>query len=162
MVGNGIRNGLASSCVQLGGFTVRPTGCLALAGMALVAMAHGGSGRMLREGLGLSDRRSGMGGCPFMDPTKTCGPPATDGTRPFCRASARRAWPNWQVLYYKAKVGCLLARFWCDNISVLDRTVEDLGQSKTAQSDSGASSDRKSTRLNSSHLGISYAVFCLQ
>src|SRR5205814_9283482 len=25
---------------------------------------------------------------------------------------------------------------------------------------SGASSDRKSTRLNSSHLGISYAVFC--
>jgi hypothetical protein len=113
---------------------------LALAGMALVAMAHGGSGRMLREGLGLSDRRSGMGGCPFMDPTKTCGPPATDGTRPFCRASARRAWPNWQVLYYKAKVGCLLARFWCDNISVLDRTVEDLGQSKTAQSDSGASS----------------------
>src|ERR1039458_5469925 len=43
-------------------------------------------------------------------------------------------------LYYKAKVGCLPARFWCDNISVLDRTVEDLGQSKTAQSDSGASS----------------------
>src|SRR5437899_5019806 len=27
---------------------------------------------------------------------------------------------------------------------------------------STASSDRKSTRLNSSHLGISYAVFCLK
>src|SRR5258705_1509731 len=26
----------------------------------------------------------------------------------------------------------------------------------------GATSDRKSTRLNSSHLGISYAVFCLK
>src|SRR5262245_63990554 len=26
----------------------------------------------------------------------------------------------------------------------------------------GLSSDRKSTRLNSSHLGISYAVFCLK
>src|SRR5437899_4246163 len=27
---------------------------------------------------------------------------------------------------------------------------------------SGAARDRKSTRLNSSHLGISYAVFCLK
>src|SRR5262245_64962966 len=27
---------------------------------------------------------------------------------------------------------------------------------------SGATGDRKSTRLNSSHLGISYAVFCLK
>src|SRR5205814_9069880 len=27
---------------------------------------------------------------------------------------------------------------------------------------SGASKDRQSTRLNSSHLGISYAVFCLK
>src|ERR1035441_8823371 len=29
-------------------------------------------------------------------------------------------------------------------------------------SGSGAVTDRKSTRLNSSHLGISYAVFCLK
>src|ERR1035438_3090170 len=34
-----------------------------------------------------------------------------------------------------------------------------LSQSVCAESDSP--SDRKSTRLNSSHLGISYAVFCL-
>src|SRR5258705_2938588 len=30
------------------------------------------------------------------------------------------------------------------------------------RTDSERGSDRKSTRLNSSHLGISYAVFCLQ
>src|SRR5262245_64823633 len=31
-----------------------------------------------------------------------------------------------------------------------------------AASDRGREQDRKSTRLNSSHLGISYAVFCLK
>src|SRR5437899_4601945 len=31
-----------------------------------------------------------------------------------------------------------------------------------AHRDEGAEVDRKSTRLNSSHLGISYAVFCLK
>src|SRR5262245_63476177 len=31
-----------------------------------------------------------------------------------------------------------------------------------APSPPGSSADRKSTRLNSSHLGISYAVFCLK
>src|SRR5258705_7547380 len=30
------------------------------------------------------------------------------------------------------------------------------------QFDGGGQADRKSTRLNSSHLGISYAVFCLK
>src|SRR5262245_63137657 len=30
------------------------------------------------------------------------------------------------------------------------------------ESTSSSTSDRKSTRLNSSHLGISYAVFCLK
>src|SRR5437899_10553537 len=32
----------------------------------------------------------------------------------------------------------------------------------TAISDPSTAADRKSTRLNSSHLGISYAVFCLK
>src|SRR5262245_62579930 len=32
----------------------------------------------------------------------------------------------------------------------------------TAQTRTDEGSDRKSTRLNSSHLGISYAVFCLK
>src|SRR5471030_3435635 len=38
--------------------------------------------------------------------------------------------------------------------------VEEGGLAGTIRSDDGA--DRKSTRLNSSHLGISYAVFCLK
>src|SRR5205814_3800422 len=40
-----------------------------------------------------------------------------------------------------------------------------VGEGRTAASGgdgSGARRDRKSTRLNSSHLGISYAVFCLK
>src|SRR3712207_8083749 len=32
----------------------------------------------------------------------------------------------------------------------------------TVPTDAGAASDRKSTRLNSSHANISYAVFCLK
>src|SRR5205814_9340803 len=36
------------------------------------------------------------------------------------------------------------------------------GMPHSAANGSGASLDRKSTRLNSSHLGISYAVFCLK
>src|SRR5437899_5553152 len=39
----------------------------------------------------------------------------------------------------------------------LERLSEDM-RSRS----SGRSTDRKSTRLNSSHLGISYAVFCLK
>src|SRR5258705_3246279 len=35
-------------------------------------------------------------------------------------------------------------------------------QQPAHRSDEGQSGDRKSTRLNSSHLGISYAVFCLK
>src|SRR5437899_8582435 len=41
---------------------------------------------------------------------------------------------------------------------VLDAVVERHGLRATAQE----LEDRKSTRLNSSHLGISYAVFCLK
>src|SRR5437899_6176852 len=36
-----------------------------------------------------------------------------------------------------------------------------LGPARCADAE-GAGTDRKSTRLNSSHLGISYAVFCLK
>src|SRR3989454_2090869 len=36
------------------------------------------------------------------------------------------------------------------------------GHALPSQSDAGAHLDRKSTRLNSSHLVISYAVFCLK
>src|SRR2546426_3505590 len=40
----------------------------------------------------------------------------------------------------------------------MDRLV----QSSAAQTEESSSVDRKSTRLNSSHLVISYAVFCLK
>src|SRR5262245_62441631 len=66
---------------------------------------------------------------------------------------------------------------WCAHHPVLHsfptRRSSDLASRRTLRSNSptcssrpsrsgSASSDRKSTRLNSSHLGISYAVFCLK
>src|SRR5437899_7397128 len=44
-----------------------------------------------------------------------------------------------------------------DGVSATFRANADCDRSPVA-----AASDRKSTRLNSSHLGISYAVFCLK
>src|SRR5260221_7494682 len=43
--------------------------------------------------------------------------------------------------------------------AVVERHADDVGSGADAE---GASSDRKSTRLNSSHTVISYAVFCLK
>src|ERR1035441_10816592 len=43
----------------------------------------------------------------------------------------------------------------------LRRLVVRKGSQESAIGADGFESDRKSTRLNSSHLGISYAVFCL-
>src|SRR3712207_8651791 len=40
--------------------------------------------------------------------------------------------------------------------------LEDVGGLGTAQRNTAAGIDRKSTRLNSSHANISYAVFCLK
>src|SRR5258705_9939341 len=42
------------------------------------------------------------------------------------------------------------------------RTCRNSTTSFPPQSSGGREADRKSTRLNSSHLGISYAVFCLK
>src|SRR3712207_6884621 len=42
------------------------------------------------------------------------------------------------------------------------RRLEGLGPVVGAQPDVGPGGDRKSTRLNSSHANISYAVFCLK
>src|ERR1035441_10735346 len=49
-------------------------------------------------------------------------------------------------------------------VEFLDLTSSDGRQSDPSKRirRAGDSSDRKSTRLNSSHLGISYAVFCLK
>src|SRR5438045_4779427 len=43
-----------------------------------------------------------------------------------------------------------------------DHHVDDALAGVGARRDRGRKLDRKSTRLNSSHLGISYAVFCLK
>src|ERR1035441_10979221 len=45
---------------------------------------------------------------------------------------------------------------------LLDNDVENGPPRETADWPSESLVDRKSTRLNSSHLGISYAVFCLK
>src|SRR5436853_5314768 len=47
-----------------------------------------------------------------------------------------------------------------DPFSVLDQ--EGVGELIKIGIERGRRADRKSTRLNSSHLGISYAVFCLK
>src|SRR5437899_8459910 len=44
----------------------------------------------------------------------------------------------------------------------LDATVVRAADAHVTATGSQADRDRKSTRLNSSHLGISYAVFCLK
>src|SRR5436853_3392752 len=45
---------------------------------------------------------------------------------------------------------------WCSVCGLL------VGSAGSTHSTIGCCADRKSTRLNSSHLGISYAVFCLK
>src|SRR5258705_3351120 len=48
--------------------------------------------------------------------------------------------------------------------SIAEHLANGIAETKPVQGESHAlkTRDRKSTRLNSSHLGISYAVFCLQ
>src|SRR5690625_6195492 len=50
-----------------------------------------------------------------------------------------------------------------DVFSAVDHTEQELGNLHIMVNNAGiASIDRKSTRLNSSHVAISYAVFCLK
>src|SRR5262245_15731561 len=46
--------------------------------------------------------------------------------------------------------------------NIVGTTVQNFSQEIVQEFQIGISKDRKSTRLNSSHLGISYAVFCLK
>src|SRR5699024_11999454 len=63
-------------------------------------------------------------------------------------------------------VACLYGNYAGDNMNVkmAVRKAKKLGiEVKTVvANDDCASADRKSTRLNSSHVSISYAVFCLK
>src|SRR5947207_6003804 len=66
------------------------------------------------------------------------------------------------VVAWRERNHCDLAQ--CRRISGADGVVCVLGQSaqRIRGSPAGRIQDRKSTRLNSSHTVISYAVFCLQ
>src|SRR5262245_62833435 len=50
----------------------------------------------------------------------------------------------------------------CARITAIDVSAARALPGVVDGGDPGARQDRKSTRLNSSHLGISYAVFCLK
>src|SRR5205807_7863536 len=51
---------------------------------------------------------------------------------------------------------------WARRIDPLYRQIRSWHEDKVEGVESAAGGDRKSTRLNSSHLVISYAVFCLK
>src|SRR2546426_9013304 len=56
-----------------------------------------------------------------------------------------------------------LERAWAQQkLAVLDRPMRGCAQARSSESFTRGWRDRKSTRLNSSHLVISYAVFCLK
>ena len=89
------------------------------------------------------------------------------------RATARLAAAQAQFLQSKARMDELLRGPRSEQITAARATVEgatqdlDFRQSELSRISEIhqrglASTDRKSTRLNSSHLGISYAVFCLK
>src|SRR3712207_6951177 len=58
------------------------------------------------------------------------------------------------------RVGVSLANMTNNNIAVPD--IDNGGKSSDRTLKSAYKADRKSTRLNSSHANISYAVFCLK
>src|SRR5207249_9751490 len=69
---------------------------------------------------------------------------------PWCRFSSRQG----------QKTAAAIAQpMRCTTCSVTATRISPRGRSRTA---SASSTDRKSTRLNSSHVSISYAVFCLK
>src|SRR5699024_11724845 len=51
--------------------------------------------------------------------------------------------------------------FFSQGIRQVRPTVRGIADAKSGQGGFGHTPDRKSTRLNSSHVSISYAVFCL-
>src|SRR5436190_9238417 len=61
----------------------------------------------------------------------------------------------------KAKNACVLGKAWFLNHHIEERPVAMIA-GQPASLDEGVERDRKSTRLNSSHTVISYAVFCLK
>src|SRR5262245_1816596 len=80
-------------------------------------------------------------------------------------ADADLADPVERAALAQARVGSLLERGRLDHDVGQDPRVDALERRREAAlrlPESRLGTDRKSTRLNSSHLGISYAVFCLK
>src|SRR3712207_8813235 len=73
--------------------------------------------------------------------------------------SLHDALPISQRLITRSLSVSFLARFWMPGRSMGERVT---GSASTFSKYLATSSDRKSTRLNSSHANISYAVFCLK
>src|SRR6476620_12384969 len=87
------------------------------------------------------------------------------GSRVFCSSSAIESWKSFCVFFFFNDT----ATTEIYTLSLHDALPICLGFGGTgAEMDSAglagfaAAADRKSTRLNSSHANISYAVFCLQ
>src|SRR5262245_62802359 len=78
--------------------------------------------------------------------------------------SLHDALPIWHLwIYLRLAFGCVLGRDADQDARQRQRQSRGDGVRIRRRGDPQRSAqDRKSTRLNSSHLGISYAVFCLK
>src|SRR5262245_64430383 len=89
--------------------------------------------------------------------------PAASGKGTIARALARHfGLPHMDTgMLYRA-VALTMFRFGGDPGSEFEalRACEGIAQVDPSDPELRSEADRKSTRLNSSHLGISYAVFC--
>src|SRR3712207_7975850 len=77
------------------------------------------------------------------------------------KAMARMAMPK-PVRRYLGREACALGRGLHDTMNLARVQVATFPRPEHGIIGAGLAADRKSTRLNSSHANISYAVFCLK
>src|SRR5256885_12978888 len=85
----------------------------------------------------------------------------------YCLHKRVIAWSLFPLLFMAITAWLLGYFFWADAVVWTEGVLQGVGWLHTVWSWMGVQSlpelvDRKSTRLNSSHLVISYAVFCLK
>src|ERR1035441_10832193 len=102
--------------------------------------------------------------CPFVPPAVP--PAARNSGRPFVAANRKRVETLRAALGEDSDfvIDCAAGLTPGDAASLSDalERLHPLWLDEPCEITSLAAIDRKSTRLNSSHLGISYAVFCLK